>query len=204
MPAELRDREYMHNVMYKFLTLPTEPEREALLPVSPHISPYLPISPYISPYLLMSSPRSPSSAGARRASPSTSSAGCASAATACAARAPRRGSRRSSASRCAAPFARRTWRRGASSLAAMQAPTTRCVATGQSSCRSSRPKPCPLQRCRYLRARVPAGALDAWCLESCISKRPGVGRRDGLHTSLGAERSWEICGMCMWERPESL
>lgn len=33
MPAELRDSEYMHNVMYKFLTLPTEPEREALLPV---------------------------------------------------------------------------------------------------------------------------------------------------------------------------
>ena len=33
VPAELRDREYMHNVMYKFLTLPTEPEREALLPV---------------------------------------------------------------------------------------------------------------------------------------------------------------------------
>ena len=31
VPAALRDAEYIHNVMYQFLTLPSEPEREVLL-----------------------------------------------------------------------------------------------------------------------------------------------------------------------------
>ena len=38
VPSELRDEEYTHNIMYKFLTLPSEAEREALLPVT-HATP---------------------------------------------------------------------------------------------------------------------------------------------------------------------